>query len=141
MTGDLHWADARGAAARLDRCPGQRRVLVLLRDLHPTLCELAGVPVPASVQGRSLLPLLQGRSNRVHDRVFAAFTDTQRMVCEARYKLILYPQIGRRQMFDLAHDPNELQDLAGDPAHAAERRRLEALLTDWRRAHHDPLPP
>ena len=115
--------------------------LVMLRDLHPTLCELAGVPVPASVQARSLLPLLQGRSERMHDHVFAAFTDTQRMVCETRYKLILYPQINRRQLFDLATDPDELRDLAKDPAHAAERRRLEDLLTDWRRAQGDPLPP
>lgn len=115
--------------------------LVLLRDLHPTLCELAGVPVPASVQARSLLPVLQGRTDRVHDRVFAAYTDTQRMVCETRYKLILYPQLNRRQLFDLTADPDELRNLADDPAHAAERERLETLLTDWRRTQGDPLHP
>lgn len=115
--------------------------LVMLRDLHPTLCELAGVPVPASVQARSLLPLLQDRTDRVHDRVFAAFTDTQRMVCETRYKLILYPQVNRRQLFDLAADPDELRDLAEDPAHAAQRERLETLLTNWRHTHNDPLQP
>lgn len=115
--------------------------LVMLRDLHPTLCEFAGVPVPAAVQARSLLPLLLGRVTQVHDRVFGVFTDTQRMVCESRYKLILYPQVGRRQLFDLAADPDELHDLADDPAHADERRRLEGLLTDWRRTEGDPLPP
>ncbi len=115
--------------------------LVLLRDLHPTLCELAGVPVPASVQARSLLPVLQGRTDRVHDRVFAAYTDTQRMVCETRYKLILYPQPNRRQLFDLTADPDELRNLADDPAHAAERERLETLLTDWRHTQGDPLHP
>lgn len=115
--------------------------LVMLRDLHPTLCDLAGIPPPSGLQSRSLLPLLQGRVERIHAHVFAAFTNTQRMICESRYKLILYPQINRRQLFDLATDPDELHDLATDPTHAAELRRLESLLTDWRRTHNDPLPP
>ncbi len=40
-------------------------------DVYPTLCELAGIAAPAWVQGKSLLPLLQGDTKELHNTVFA----------------------------------------------------------------------
>src|SRR5262249_54730126 len=66
-----------------------------LRDLYPTICELTGQPVPGSVQGTSLVPVLRGRRGEVHDAVFGYFTDTQRMIrTPAGWKLIWYPKAG-----------------------------------------------
>jgi N-sulfoglucosamine sulfohydrolase len=43
-------------------------------DVYPTLCELAGIEAPAWLQGRSLMPLIEGRVGRVHDEIFAETT-------------------------------------------------------------------
>lgn len=43
-------------------------------DLYPTLCELAGRPVPEHCQGRSLLPLLRDGKEGIHDEIFTEQT-------------------------------------------------------------------
>ena len=55
----------------------------------------------------------------------------QRMLRSGRWKLIYYHGYPP-QLFDLASDPDEMHDLAEDPAHTAVRERLlERLLADW----------
>ena len=48
--------------------------LVSQLDLYPTICELAGIPKPAWLQGTSMLPLTSDPSSRIRDRVFAEVT-------------------------------------------------------------------
>lgn len=112
--------------------------LVNLSDLFPTLCELAGVEVPSTVRSKSLAPLLRHQTERLHDFVTGAFTDTQRMICDERWKFVLYPKAGRAQLFDLQNDPDELHDLSAEPAHAPKRDDLKARLEAWRREQGDP---
>lgn len=114
--------------------------LVTLQDLFPTLCELSGAPVPATVTGTSLAPLLRHQASSVHEFVTGMFTDTQRMICDERWKLIVYPQAGREQLFDLQEDPLELRNLAAQAEHASVRQKLLAKLTRWRADNGDPLP-
>ena len=62
-------------------------------DVLPTLCDLAGLPHPPYLQGRSLLPLVAGETHRLHDELFAEITfhaayEPQRAVRTDRYKLI-----------------------------------------------------
>jgi hypothetical protein len=54
-----------------------------------------------------------------------------RSVRDARWKLIVYPQINHRQLFDLRNDPYETRDLAVEPGHEPEISRLTALLRSW----------
>ncbi|WP_346333286.1 sulfatase-like hydrolase/transferase [Prosthecobacter sp. SYSU 5D2] len=115
------------------------QALVHLRDLYPTFCELAGIAIPGSVQGRSLLPLLQGKTERVHDFVTGTFTDTQRMICDERWKFIRYPQLGREQLFDLESDPHEMKDLSADPAHDEKKAGMKQKLQAWLKEQGDPL--
>jgi len=112
--------------------------LVNLNDLFPTLCDLSGTAIPPTVQSKSLAPLLRHQTARVHEFVTGAYTDTQRMICDERWKLVLYPKVGREQLFDLQADPGELHDLCAEPSHRAKRDELAARLEAWRREQGDP---
>jgi arylsulfatase A-like enzyme len=110
-----------------------------LRDIYPTVCELAQVPVPAGIDGRSLAPLLRGEVREVHPFVVGYFRGVQRMIRTDRWKLICYPQAGRVQLFNLANDPQEIADLAGDSKHQAIIAELRERLGAWQNAHADSL--
>jgi arylsulfatase A-like enzyme len=88
--------------------------LVYLYDLFPTICEYAQASVPAVVEGKSLAPIVRGDATDVRPYLFAAYRQCQRMVRDKRWKLIEY-LVGDQhytQLFDLANDPNELNNLA-----------------------------
>jgi arylsulfatase A-like enzyme len=120
--------------------PKNRRsaALVNLNDIFPTLCELAGIAIPPTVEARSLVPLLRGQTDRIHDFVAGCFTDTQRMIRDTRWKLICYPQIQREQLFDLDSDPHEQIDLSTSAAQRSIRDDLKHRLNEWCRQHQDP---
>ncbi len=119
----------------------QRDAFCYLLDIFPTLCDLTDLPVPESVEGRSLAPVIAGDQPKVRDTLFFAYKDVQRAVREERYKLIQYSVNGARttQLFDLANDPWEVKNLADDPTHADHLARLREELTRWQREVSDPL--
>ncbi|MEA3212593.1 MAG: hypothetical protein QOE70_5650 [Chthoniobacter sp.] len=102
--------------------------LCYLLDIFPTLGALAGVEPPPGSEGRSLAPVLVGRAETHRDALLTAYTKVQRAVRDDRWKLIVYPQVNKTQLFDLRADPAENQDLAGDPQHADDVKRLTARL-------------
>jgi arylsulfatase A-like enzyme len=118
---------------------GRRRAQVYLRDLYPTVCELAGVAAPEGIDGASMARVLRGGEDRGHATIFGHYTDVQRMIRTDRWKLIRYPRIGREQLFDLAADPHETNDLAADPAHVGTLRALRADLEAHQKRLGDPL--
>lgn len=113
--------------------------LCYLLDLFPTLCDLAGVKAPATVEGRSLAPVLRGETTKHRPELFAAYRDLQRMVRDGRWKLIHYPKIARWQLFDLETDPDELADLSAHPAQAARLAAMKERLAAMQRELGDPL--
>jgi arylsulfatase A-like enzyme len=106
----------------------QADALCYLLDIFPTLGELAGIKAPAGSECKSLAPVLSGRETKVRDSLFFAYTKVQRAVRDDRWKLIVYPQVNKLQLFDLREDPAERKDLAGDKDHAADVERLMTLL-------------
>lgn len=117
------------------RCAAQ----VYLRDLFPTTCALAGIAIPDSVEGKSLVPLLQGKADSLYREIYGYFRDVQRMVRTDQWKLIHYPRIKRYQLFDVAADPFELSDVIADERHAPIRERLKDQLARWQKQVGDPL--
>ncbi len=107
--------------------------LCYLLDIFPTLGDLAGVPAPEGSEGKSLVPVLAGKQAAVRDSLFTAYRDVQRAVRDERWKLLVYPQINKTQLFDLEQDPGETKDLAADKGMEVEVRRLTALLKDWQK--------
>lgn len=110
-----------------------------LRDLFPTTCDLAGVPIPKSVTGRSLKPVLDGKTDTIYKQVFGYFRNHQRMIRTDEWKLIHYPQAKRTQLFHLKTDPHERKDLSTDARFAAKRAELHKRLRDWQRSVRDPV--
>ena len=100
-----------------------REAPVYLSDLFSTLAEMAGVPVPASVEGHSLVPCLSDPLHRVHEALYLAYADSIRGVRKDDWKLIEYAA-GDTQLFDLANDPYEQHSVADRPD---QQTRVAAL--------------
>jgi arylsulfatase A-like enzyme len=107
-------------------------------DLAPTFLDLAGEKIPAEMQGRSLVPLLRGESpagwrTAMYYRYYHDPGDHNTRahygIRTATHKLIHYWKQDAWELFDLKHDPNELRNLAGDPAHAKTLAELKQQLT------------
>jgi len=67
--------------------------MVTHMDLFPTFCELAGVDTPDWVQGKSIMPLMDGRAEKIHEQIFGEVTyhaayEAQRCIRTERYKYI-----------------------------------------------------
>ena len=111
-----------------------------LRDVFPTACDFAGIAVPATVQGTSLMSVLQGKTDQLHPFVVAYYTDTQRMIRDEHWKFVRYPEAQQSQLFDLQNDPSELRNLVAEPAHQDRRSKLDSALTAWLLENGDPNP-
>jgi arylsulfatase A-like enzyme len=118
----------------------QTDALCYLFDIFPTLGDLAGVPGPEGSEGKSLAPVLQDKQAAVRGAIFTAYKDVQRAVRDDRWKLIVYPQVNKVQLFDLRDDPAETHDLSADKGHAGEVERLMALLKEEQKRLGDTLP-
>jgi arylsulfatase A-like enzyme len=107
--------------------------LCYLLDSFPTLGDLAEVAGPEGSEGKSLAPVFTGKQAAGRDSLFTAYRTLQRAIRDERWKLIVYPQVNKVQLFDLLNDPAEMKDLTDDKAHAAEVERLLALLKGWQK--------
>jgi arylsulfatase A-like enzyme len=107
--------------------------LSYLFDIFPTLGELAGIASPKGNEGLSLAPIMAGKATSVRDSIFTAYRNVQRAVRDNRWKLIVYPQINKTELFDLENDPAEMQDLATDRGHAGEVQRLTKRMRQWQK--------
>ena len=119
-------------------------------DYAPTFLELAGVPIPADIQGVSLVPLLKGKAASKQDKQkikhwrdaiyyhyyeYPAEHDVRRHygIRTDRYKLIHFygHDVNSWELFDLRNDPHEMHNLYGQPGMERLQRdmhhRLELL--------------
>ena len=122
------------------------KALVEFIDIAPTILEQCGISVPPSVQGKSLLGLFDGRTEKHRDQVFIEYAENEEAAIRTqRWKLIYStgkrirqdgyatgrPLPGRTvQLFDLDEDPEEMRNLADDPAQATRVRDLTSRLLD-----------
>ena len=127
--------------------------LVQNLDFAETFLDLAGVAVPETMQGRSLVPLLEGeRPSDWRDAIyyhyyeFPAVHQVQRHygIRTDRYKLIHYYLIDEWELFDLEQDPDELRSVYADAEYADVVRQLKDRLAQLRTLYavpeEDPVP-
>jgi arylsulfatase A-like enzyme len=135
MTGDHHlWRKsyAYEASARIPmlvRGPGAPAGLVdltpvELRDVLPTFLHAAEKQAPIPLDGQNLLTVKRPWIDLEHDVCYSPANHWNALT-DGRHKYIYHAQQGEEQLFDLATDPNELNDLSGHAAH-------EPALRLWR---------
>jgi arylsulfatase A-like enzyme len=106
--------------------------LCYLHDIYPTICDIVGTKIPATVKGKSLSKMFKDPGYQVRQGIYTSYRDFQRSIVEKRYKLIEYNVKGKRttQLFDLKNDPWEMNNLAKSDDHrdvlAALRRKCAA---------------
>ena len=118
-----------GSAVRRTSTP------VELGDMFPTLCALAGQPIPDQLQGRSLAPALDGSADAVRAGAVTVFKSRGSMGYSFRTQRYRYTEwINKRgkvvatELYDYDTDPLETKNLADDPATAPVRKALAAEL-------------
>ncbi len=99
-------------------------------DIMPTLLEMAGVKVPDTCDGRSLLPLMRGEQVPWRDYVHIEHVPEHMGLTDGREKYIWDPKTGAEQLFDLSEDPNECHDLSAEQAHAERLALWRSRLID-----------
>lgn len=110
--------------------PSETNDLVSLIDLAPTILSLAGIDIPAYIEGRALLPYVTGESVEPRTAVYAE-DNYQIMLRTDNYKLIYYIGQTASDLYDLQHDPDELVNLWDNPDYVAVRNQLLADLLQW----------
>lgn len=92
----------------------QLQQYIYLMDVFPTLCELAGIGTPSSVEGKSYVPVMRNPELHLRDSLYFAYADLIRSVKKDHYKLIEYTgNVRETQLFDLEADPDEIENLYG----------------------------
>jgi len=110
---------------------------VYLLDVYPTLCELCGLNIPGTVDGKSFAKMFTDDRFVSRDALYLAFHSRMRGVIENGFKLIEYRthEMKLTQLFNLNADPMETQNLFGIQGYEAVtahlRETMFALRDEW----------
>lgn len=107
-------------------------------DLAPTFLELAGVPVPSDMQGKSILPLLKGNKRNIRQAAYYHYYENGEHavsphfgVSDGRYKLIrFYKRVEGWEFFDLKNDPSEMNNRYQDKKYKKQIAKMKKLLLE-----------
>ncbi|MBI5684550.1 MAG: sulfatase-like hydrolase/transferase [Verrucomicrobia bacterium] len=105
--------------------------LVQMIDLYPTLLDVLGLEIPKSAQGKSLLPLLQGKTEKHWDEVYSELEGGKVMQFDGRYKWI-DNGAGAPELYDMQNDPWEVRNLAALPEFREKTEAKVKELRQWR---------
>ena len=93
---------------------------IYLQDIVPTTLDLANISIPNEIDFKSFYNLLINEDNQeIHDGIYGTFgccpgnyRDFQKMIRKDGYKLMLFPENKRMELYDLNNDPNEIVNLS-----------------------------
>ena len=138
----MQWPDQFQANQRADG-------LMELTDIAPTLLDAAGIKIPTAMQGKTLLPILQGTADpHAHrDYVFSEYYNAWShrhsygtMYRTETHKMIVYHGTDQGELYDLQADPDEFENLWHSPDHAVLKTDLLKATFDASVFTMDPTP-
>lgn len=120
---------------------------VYLYDIFPTLCDICGIPIPKSVDGKSFASLLDGEHGEsFREELYLIFDKQVRGFKDRKYKLIEYRNGDNAGdsftfLYDLENDPWETKNLADNPEFSplirSFRSRMLVHRDEWEEQSHD----
>lgn len=119
---------------------GVSDALVGLEDLLPTLAELVSTPIPDTVDGKSLVPILTGEPTEVREAYVAYCLESPRQTYMVRTKThkYIYNELGAtEELYDLVSDPNETKNRVTETGYQNIRQSLRKQLIDWAKKYGD----
>jgi N-acetylglucosamine-6-sulfatase len=129
------------------RVPGGRQVdaLASVLDIFPTVCAQAGCAVPSDLPGVDIWPLATAAASPRREALFFEYLEKSqtservpmRGLVTEQYKYARYLDTGEQELYDLHHDPREMDNLAADGAHRDVLTTLRGMLDAWRRTSGD----
>lgn len=129
----VRWPESMGLDAERGRTLSQP---VELRDILPTFLDVAGAETPEHLDGKSMLRLVRGETDGwrpfidlEHDRCYSPQNHWNALT-DGRWKYIYHAFDGSEQLFDMRNDPDELHDLAQDPARSRSVAMWRQRLVD-----------
>ncbi|MEO6982073.1 MAG: sulfatase [Edaphobacter sp.] len=139
------------------RIPGTKKKVVSEAlfasiDMYPTLCGLAGLPVPEFCKGKDMSPIMRGESKEESDHVFlinqegghdeANMGPPPPVFRGIRTKTHTYAVAseGRWFLFDNEKDPLQQHNLLDDPAQKGLINHFDGLIAEWLKSADDPFP-
>ncbi len=105
--------------------------IVELRDIMPTLLDIAGAPIPHTVDGKSMMPLVENPKKKLRDALHGEHSygeKSNHWIVTEKDKYIWFSQTGTEQYFDLVSDPREEKNRIHDPAAARRMNQLRQTL-------------
>ncbi len=145
---------------------GRNEVLFQAVDIYPTLCGLAGIPVPATCVGRDLSGVMRG--GKTPDIEYAFLMNqvdggpdapehgpaggnghggTLRFINQPSYRGVrtrthtyAVTETGRWLLYDNVADPYQMKNLVSDPVQKPLMEKLDAEILRWLKSLSDPFP-
>jgi len=121
--------------------PAGRRsdALVSLLDIFPTITTLGGARKLPPHSGVDIWPLVQGKTDKVRDRLFFEYRDKKLSgtfqpmlgVVSERFKYVRYMKGGQEELYNVADDPQEMKNLVHGTAHRRELLQHRAWLDEF----------
>lgn len=111
---------------------GATSSLVETSDIFPTLCALANLPIPATVQGKSFAELFDQPEKPFREAAYSRYLNAEAVITE-RFNFTSFRGGKAFMLYDLVNDPDENYNLANQPQHAETIERLKMLLEQRQR--------
>jgi arylsulfatase A-like enzyme len=115
-------------------------------DFAPTMLHATGTAIPSDMQGESLTPLFNGNNQNWRDALYYHYFEYPGIhmvkrhygVKTKRYKLIhFYNDVDEWELYDLETDPEEMNNVYGNPAYEAIQADLHQRLTELQEKYED----
>jgi iduronate 2-sulfatase len=115
--------------------PGRSSSLVELMDFYPTCTEVLGLPTPESLQGKSLMPILNNPTMTVRSTALSINNRVGGGLRSANWHYMKYGEKAE-ELYDMVNDPDQYTNVVDDPAYAAvletARKQFNSRMTEAR---------